>query len=635
MEYPRCRMARLALKRAARYVPGACLALVPAVVFATLLAAHDPVRAEATRPLRDRSRDYVGAAACKRCHEDHFASWRRTYHASMTTLPSAETVLGEFDGRTVSAYGASATLREQNGRFLFDLPAIRRDPARTAEVGLVVGSRRYQQYFEREQQGSLVRYRRLPLFWHAGERRFLHLNGAFVETDQNDWGAHRAEWNQNCIFCHNTGVVPGVTFGADGHRETTASRVGDLGIACEACHGPGRDHVEHNRSVVERYRRQLSSRPSPDIVHPERLGQREQNALCGQCHSQRLPDPESKIEAFLASGPSFRPGDDLPGHVRPLTQDTPVPDPTQPDAYRQRFWSDGTARLTSYEYLGVTQSPCIADKRFTCNLCHDMHGPDIEGQITAPMRGDRACTQCHAAIGKNVATHTHHAAASSGSRCLDCHMPRIVYGILDVHRSHRVESPDVKRDIEGGRPNACTQCHVERSAFWAADRMREWWGERYERPVARPGGADLELPAAIAALHAGDPLERLVGVAAFGRPGLALSEPGRPALLANVLVALGDPYGSVRLLARRTARALDQQLSLGLGDALTAVDVQGEPRERTRALGELLKQLSVAASGRVAEPPVGMLVGRDFRLEADTVRALLDRQRSHQVETGE
>ena len=88
------------------------------------------------------------------------------------------------------------------------------------------------------------------------------------------------------------------------------------------------------------------------LVDPLRVGQAESAALCGQCHAQRLPDPIEKIWTFLDTGPTFRPGGVLAGHVTPLTRDTPVPPPGEPDTFRQRFWSDGTARLTAYEYLG-------------------------------------------------------------------------------------------------------------------------------------------------------------------------------------------------------------------------------------------------------------------------------------------
>jgi predicted CXXCH cytochrome family protein len=413
------------------------------------------------------------------------------------------------------------------------------------------------------------------------------------------------------------------------------SHVADLGIACEACHGPGRAHAERNRSPIQRYLAYASSVPASDIVDPLRLGQAESNAICGQCHSQRLPDPPEKLWQFLNTGPTFRPGSTLSGHVSLVTRDTPVPDPRQPDAYRDRFWADGTARLTSYEYLGVTQSPCLKDRKFTCSSCHTMHGGEIAGQITQEMRGDLACTQCHTQIAKNPSAHTHHPASSSGSRCLDCHMPRMVYGILEIHRSHRVESPDVRRDIEAGRPNACTLCHLDRSPNWAADRMREFWGPGYERPRSRPEGLSLEAPESLAALHAGDPVQRVVTAFHLGRASASLSVETRASLLGNLLVGLGDSYGSMRFTARRAALRLDVVLGLGLEPALSAFDVQGEPRRRNAELEQLLTQFATNARERLDSPPNTLLVGQDYRLQTQHIRSLLNRQALRQIQTGE
>src|SRR4051812_34296551 len=94
-----------------------CLLAAPALVAAALALGRDPRRAEAALPLHARDADYAGASACRACHPDHFASWRRTYHASMTQLPNAASVLGRFDGGEVTLYGASATPFERDGRY--------------------------------------------------------------------------------------------------------------------------------------------------------------------------------------------------------------------------------------------------------------------------------------------------------------------------------------------------------------------------------------------------------------------------------------------------------------------------------------------------------------------------------------
>lgn len=548
----------------------------------------------------------------------------------MTQLPSAETVLGRFDGRTVALYGSEAVPLEREGRYFIKLPAIRGEPAREAEVALTVGSRRYQQYFERD-QGT---YRRLPLLWHVGEERWIHMNAVFLEPDDDDWGVHQAVWNQNCIFCHNTAIAPGLHPGPSGEKAFD-SHVSDLGIACEACHGPGRTHAEQNASPLTRYRELLGTSEASDIIDPKKLRQKESASLCGQCHSQRLPNPPERIWTYLERGPSFRPGDRLEDHVTPVTRDTPSLDPGQPRLFSDRFWNEGTARLTAYEYLGLTQSPCYAGGELTCLSCHSMHSGQIEGQLTPEMRGDRACTQCHAELEKNIQAHTHHTADSSGSRCLDCHMPRIVYGVLSIHRSHRIESPDVARDVQAGRPNACTLCHADRSAGWAAEAMRRFWGTRYQAPRARPDQAPLDGPEALISLHAGDAVTRAVTVSALGRSNSALPVRERAVLLGNLLVAFGDAYPAVRQLGRASALSLEAELHLGLEKTLVAFDPLGPPEERKRALLSLLDEFSSAARAKLAPPRAGLFLDPSYRLDMASLEKLVRLQAHNPIHIGE
>jgi predicted CXXCH cytochrome family protein len=605
-------------------------AAAPAATLLALAFGPDPTRIEASRPLHARDADYEGSSSCRTCHPEHHESWSRTYHRTMTQLPTPAAVLGRFDGEPVEFYGRRAIPFESEGRFHVRLP----DGAgeRVAEVALCVGSRRYQQYFELEGSSEGDVYRRLPILWHVGERRWMHLNGVFLHPDDPDWGAHAATWNDNCIFCHNTAPEPRGDF--SGASKTFDSRVAELGIACEACHGPGEEHVARLASPLERVRATDDARDLA-IVDPSELGQMEALALCGQCHSQRLPSPLSRIGEFLDRGPSFRPGDPLEEHVAPLTRDTPPLSADHERLFRDRFWADGTARLTAYEYLGITQSPCLAGGEMTCNSCHSMHAGDVEGNLEPEMRGDAACTQCHEGIARDVRAHTHHDPAGSGSRCLDCHMPRIAYGILDIHRSHRIEVPDVARDVEAGRPNACTGCHLDRTAGWAADAMRERWGESYRRPATRPDGAPLDVPEALASLHAGDAVQRAVAAWQFGRPEAALEPSGKAVAFAHLVVALGDGYPSLRTLARRSLKSLDAELGLGLAAQIEAFDTFAPLEVRQLELGELLASFRGAARGRVDAPGPGSMLSSDFELDLGRVRALLELQSDHVIAIGE
>jgi len=614
------------------------LVLAPGGVAVALALGHDPVAAEAAQPLIHRDDGYVGSAACGTCHPDQHASWTRTYHRTMTQRALPDTVVGDFDGRTVAMFGGTVKVFRDGDRFYMDVPA--GEGRRVAEVALTVGSRRYQQYFEEIERGDGTCFRRLPILWHIGAQRWLHLNAVFLEPDDDDWARHASIWNENCIFCHNTGARPGIVSLAergDPDRRTYDSHVGELGIACEACHGPGAVHAKKNLDPIERY---AGSDRAADIVDPHRLDHETSSALCGQCHGQRLPFPQRRIEAWLQTGPTFRPGNRLADHVTPLQRETPSPAVDNPDLFRDRFWGDGTARLTAYEMQGVAASPCYQRGEMSCNSCHTMHGGDPAGMLEPDMRGDRACVQCHDRIGADVVGHTKHRRDSPGSRCLDCHMPRMVYGILSIHRSHRVESPDPARDGEAGRPHACTLCHADRTLAWSAEQMNRLWpghgqaAKRYAAPTHRPDGAPLEVPDALASLLAGDAVQRAVYADALGRQGVVVADGAAAALRVVLIATLFDAYPSIRWLAWQSLQRLEATAPPAMRAALAGFDHVAERAAREADGRRLFATFAEGAPARFQAPSSSFLT-KAFGPDMEALIALLRLQSRRTIAIGE
>lgn len=612
------------------------LIVAPMAVMGTLAFGPDPLILEPDVLVERRPEDR-GAPHCGTCHPDQHASWQGTYHRTMTQLPGPRSVRGEFDGVLREGVdGPWAPLRRGDA-FLMSFPD------REAEIALVVGSHVYQQYFERIDSSELATYRRLPFLWHIEERAWMPVGRVFFDPGDGVPGRHAAIWNENCIFCHNTRPRPRMrTTEAEGGEAYRSfdSRVSELGIACEACHGPGRRHVERYANTLLRYVAQFEDSDDPTIVHPEKLSQEREVSLCGQCHAQRLPNPHERIFEFMAGGPTFRPGDLLGDHVEPLRIDTPSVDPGDPELFRKRFWSEGTPRLTAYEYQGVTTSPCFEAGALRCDSCHRMHrgdsGREVDprAQIDPDLKGDRACTRCHAGMVDASERHTGHAPDSPGSRCVACHMPRIVYGLLGIRRSHRIESPDPRRDIEAGRPNACTLCHLDRDGGWVAREMTRIFGRPFEAPRRRPDRAPLDVPEALASLLCGDVLQRAVAAQHFGAPEVALESSAKAWLVAHLIVTLGDGYPAIRHLARRSLVALDEELELGLASGLADEGLFGDPERRREVISELLTRLA-GHRDRFDVPPPATLLGSDLRLDLDRVQALLELQSSSPISIGE
>ena len=531
-----------------------------ALLFGALLLSHANERDDAPD---FHTVAYVGSDACMDCHRGRHLSWYGTFHRTMTQEASAESVVGVFDGRALDYEGVRTRPVRENGAWYFEYS----DPENgelfyRAEVVRTVGSRRYQQYVARDPEVS-SNHHRLHWLWHIGERRWVHLNAAFLGPDGQGFDAHVTVWDQNCIFCHNTGPRPNVQ-NLEAIRERArrgevvnatveteyASEVAELGIACESCHGPAAEHVVRNASFPRRLAFQMAGWADPSIVNPARLTPEGSAAICGQCHAQRLPASPELLDRWLHDGPTFRPGDDLHAHVDPVWPETKVPGREGDDLFSMRFWPDRTPRLSAYEYHGLLLSEAHVDAGLTCIDCHTMHDGDPRGMLPEKARGAAACADCHGDIVADVHAHTRHAPDSEASNCYSCHMPRIAYGVMAIHRSHRIEVPAPAAHAAADRPNACNQCHLERSADWAEAQIGTWRGDVGDA-VGQGEAAEI-----VRALHAGDPARRAVAAEAAGAHAAARGHAGNRMLVPHLLLALEDPYPSTRRFALRSMRAM-------------------------------------------------------------------------------
>ena len=72
--------------------------------------------------------------------------------------------------------------------------------------------------------------------------------------------------------------------------------------------------------------------------------------------------------------------------------------------------------------------------------------------------------------------HTFHTIGTPGSECKNCHMPGKFYMGNDYRYDHtfRVPRPDLSAMY--GTPNACNNCHQDKSAQWAADAIKKSYG---------------------------------------------------------------------------------------------------------------------------------------------------------------
>lgn len=82
------------------------------------------------------------------------------------------------------------------------------------------------------------------------------------------------------------------------------------------------------------------------------------------------------------------------------------------------------------------------------------------------------CLQCHAESRQRVGAHALHTPESSGSRCVSCHMPKIMNSLSFKAASHQTdEIPRPGMTERSGQlesPLACLLCHTSQTSQWAA-----------------------------------------------------------------------------------------------------------------------------------------------------------------------
>ena len=488
---------------------------------------------------------YAQSPQCVNCHPAEYASWYATYHRTMTQVANNTAVVGNFNNATLTYQGHTSRFWQQDGRYFIDTLALDgSNQTTTYEIALTVGSRRFQQYVTKIGD----RHIRLPVAWNISENRWIHLNGGFLDHDNTPFNSHAALWDANCIFCHNVKAQPGY----DMVYQTFDAQVAELGIACEACHGPASEHIALNSNPLRRYTLYSDIAPrDPTLYSPHELPEMQQIQLCGHCHGQRLPQPHERIAEFMTQGDPYTAGDDLSQYTSPMFRDTLLPgiDVTL------RFWADGTPRLSAYEYQGILLSEEHAGSGLTCTSCHSMHGGNPEGMITDEMLGNMGCLQCHSEIANDLTAHTNHLPTSTGSACYACHMPKNSYGLLEIHRTHHIENPAPSRAWQYEMPEACTSCHVNQTAVWAATAQ----AQMYDQPL--PPLPDDETFALVAepvrAFLAGDVVQRAVAISALTAEESYTPDPmTRLWVIPYLLLAMEDEYPAIRHFGERGLRQM-------------------------------------------------------------------------------
>lgn len=413
---------------------------------------------------------YVGASACAQCHAQQWQAWTGSQHQKAMQSARADSVRAPFQGERVTSHGVRSEFRQRNGHYYVwtDGPD---GKLQEFEVTHTLGISPLQQYLVPMANGGM---QALTLAWdtrpkdQGGQRWFdLQAHGAPTAGDELHWTGRQNNWNFMCAECHTTQFKKKF----DPQSRRYASTWSEMGVSCEACHGPGSRHIDwaaepeasrkadQTRGLALQLQegRQAQWTLLPDGSHAQRSAppssQRLEAQLCARCHSHRSQISDNYV------------------HGKPL-EDTHLPSLLEPHL----FWPDGQMKAEVYNYASFLQSR-MYQQGVTCSNCHDPHTQ----KLRAP--GNQVCLQCHAQNRFETPSHHRHAPGSPGAACAACHMPTVTYMAIDARHDHsiRVPRPDLSQRM--GTPNACNRCHSQQSTQWATDWSSRWYPRLKDRPA--------------------------------------------------------------------------------------------------------------------------------------------------------
>ncbi len=512
---------------------------------------------------------FVGAQACAGCHAPEMEKWQGSHHALAMQPATPATVLGDFADAKFEHFGVSTKFFRDGPKFM-----VRTEgpdgAAHDYEIAYTFGVFPLQQYLVRFPGG---RVQALGVAWDSrpkqqgGQRWYsLYPDQKLPPGDRLHWTGRDQTWNYQCANCHSTGLRKNFDLATDSYDTHWAS----IDVSCEACHGPGSRHVDWAKDPADK---------KPGLSETDRMGlvawlkatdsgRWEMNAktgiaqrtaplvsaeldTCAACHARRK---------VIAKNP-------LPG--APFL-DGYLPAYLEPGLY----YADGQIDGEVFEYGSFVQSR-MHHAGVTCSNCHEPHGLKLRAE------GNAVCAQCHMPAKFNVVEHTHHKPDSTGALCANCHMPTRTYMGVDNRHDHSLRVPRPDLSVALGTPNACTNCHADKSAEWAAKAVAGWF----------PQGRQT-VPHYATALHAGRAnaadaeaqLDRLIldtsqPAIARGSALLLLPRYLTPASEAAMKAAIADPDPLVRAAAPRAlppqlSRTMVQAVAPLLADPIRAVRIE-------------------------------------------------------------
>jgi len=378
---------------------------------------------------------FLGDEACKKCHEGAFKDWKGSHHDKAMQTVSESSMLGNFNNFTFKSQGVTSLFFKRDSDYYVNTEGPD-GKYHDYKIEYTFGVTPLQQYIVKFPNG---RYQCLRTAWDTKTNKWFDLYPDFkvVHSEWLHWSRGGLNWNTMCADCHSTNVRKNYDFKTDSYDTKYAL----INVSCEACHGPGTNHVEQANKLGSTYK------TAGDLKMTSGINPRALVDACARCHMRR----EQISEYYNFEGTML---------------DHYFPELIVPNTYHP----DGQILDEDYVYGSFIQSK-MYHNNVTCTDCHNPHSTKIK------FEGNALCMQCHVPEKYNRESHHFHQPNSEGAQCINCHMPGKYYMGNDFRRDHSFRIPRPDLSIKYGTPNACIQCHTDKTNTWALENFKKDYGE--------------------------------------------------------------------------------------------------------------------------------------------------------------
>jgi tetratricopeptide (TPR) repeat protein len=422
-------------------VTGLVASLVIVLAIPVYVAKEYRLRAMRPPPLSTQA-EFVGRDKCIICHDEAYKAWRGSDHDKAMDVASDSTVLGDFGNATFEYGDITARFFKRDGQFFVHTQGTDSVPA-DFEITHTFGIEPLQQYLIPFPGGRL---QCLTIAWDTERKEWFYLypGDDIPPDDWLHWTRGAQTWNGMCAECHSTNLIKNY----DPQTKTFNTTWSEIDVSCEACHGPGSQHVEWAEIPA-------MARPRSEnyelVNRTGDISSRQQVELCAPCHARRteLGDYDHTSADLL---------------------DNIIPTVLEENLY----FADGQINDEVYVYGSFVQSKMYKND-VRCSDCHDVHSLKLIEE------GNALCLRCHQSEVYDSYDHHFHKKQREGKPSdghLCCHMPERPYMVIDWRADHSLRVPRPDLTLKTGVPNACSQvgCHNDKPDEWSAEHYAKWYG---------------------------------------------------------------------------------------------------------------------------------------------------------------